>query len=77
MTEQQYQAGRKVMASANFRRGKITMCKNEVGRLTSLEGHYRENMRHAQADGVQKMILVAIEKLKEARQKFADLKFPE
>jgi hypothetical protein len=77
MTEDQYQAARKVMASANYIRGKITVAKGEVAKWTKIEDSHRKELREAQADGAKKKLYTAQKRLEEVRQHFADLKLPD
>jgi hypothetical protein len=76
MTEESFQQGRKVMASANYRRGMITVAKGQVARWTRMEASFRANLQHGRADGAKKQLEKAFMKLQEARNKFAELKFP-
>jgi hypothetical protein len=76
MTEESYQQGRKVMASANYRRGMITVAKGQVARWTKIEATYRNNLQPGRAEGARKQLEKAFMKLQEARDKFAEIKFP-
>lgn len=76
MTEASYQAARKVMASANYIRGKITTAKGEVGKWTKIEDSYRQNLQEAKADGAKKCLDKALVRLNEWRAKLVNLKFP-
>lgn len=77
MTETQFQKARKIIQQANHLRGMITKAEGEVAKWTRMEGSHRENLRENQANGCNKVVLKAIEKLNERRKKFADMKFPE
>ena len=77
MTEDQYQAARKVMQTANWMRGEITTAKGEVAKWTKIEASFRENLQPTRADGAKKMLDKAMEMLHAARKRFADLKLPD
>lgn len=77
MTEESFQEGRKIMQKANWIRGIITTKKGEVAKWTNIEDSFRKNLQPERADGAKKMLDRAIIKLKEAREKFAVMKFPE
>lgn len=77
MTEQQFQAARKIMQSANFIRGLITKAEGEVARWTAIESGHRNNLREGQANGAKKLINKSIDKLAKVRQRFKDLKLPD
>lgn len=77
MTEDAFQACRKVMQSANYLRGIITKCKGDVAKWTKIEDVYRKELRQGQADGAKKMLDKSMIRLSEARNKFSDLKFPD
>lgn len=77
MTEESFQQARKVMASANYVRGKITVAKGNVAKWTNIESSYREKLQHDRADGAKKMLQNAMKKLQEQRGKFAAMKFPD
>lgn len=77
MTENQYQAARKIMASANYIRGKITAAKGEVAKWTKIEDSHRKELREAQANGAKKKLYTAQKRLEEVRQRFSDLKLPD
>jgi hypothetical protein len=76
MTENQYQLTRKVMASANYVRGKITAAKGEVAKWTKIEASYREQLKEGQANGAAKKLYTAMKRLEEVRKRFADIKLP-
>lgn len=77
MTEAAYQACRKVMQRANFRRGQIATAKGNVAKWTAIEASHRNELREAQADGAKKALDKALIRLEEEKKKFADLKFPD
>jgi hypothetical protein len=77
MTEESFQQARKIMQRANYMRGVITACKGNVAKWSKIESVHRENMREPQANGAQKMLERAMQKLGEARAKFSELKFPD
>lgn len=77
MTEESFQQGRKIMASANYLRGIITKAKANVGKWTKLEDANRRNLKEATADGCKKKLDQAMIRLNEVREKFAAIKFPE
>ena len=77
MTEDQYQAARKVLQTANWMRGEITTAKGEVAKWTKIEASFRENLQPTRADGAKKMLDKAMEMLHAARKRFADLKLPD
>lgn len=77
MTEESFQQCRKIMGSANYVRGLITTAKNNICRLTRLEDGLRRNLKHPQADGISKKILISIQRLEKLRAQFAEMKFPE
>ena len=77
MTEAAYQEARKIMQSANYRRGMITKAKGEVSKWTKIEDSYRKDLREGQANGAAKKLATAMKRLDESRQHFADLKFPD
>ena|SRR5258708_1196156 len=70
MTEESFQQARKVMQKANYMRGIITVRKADVGKWS------RINDEHDTAK-TKNQLEKSIERLKEARNKFADLKFPD
>lgn len=63
MTEESYQQGRKVMQSANYRRGLITKAKGNVAKWTKIEMSFRSNLQPTRADGAKKMLDRALEEL--------------
>lgn len=63
--------------TVDYQRGIITTAKNNVTKWTKLEAANRTNLEHDKADGCKKALGIAMEKLQKARDKFADLKFPE
>ena len=77
MTEESFQQARKVMQTANYMRGMITTFKGKVKQWGNLEAFYLEQLRQSQADGAKKMLEKAMIRLKEWRDKFAALKFPD
>lgn len=77
MTEASFQAARKVMASANYIRGKITVAKGEVGKWTKIESSYRDNLQEGKAEGAKKCLDNALTRLNEWRAKFEKLNFPD
>ena len=77
MTEEAFQAARKVMQRANYIRGLITNAEGSVAKWTKIESSHRENLRPAQADGAKKCIEKALQKLEEVRLKFSQLTFPD
>jgi hypothetical protein len=77
MTEDSFQAGRKVMQKANYLRGEITKQKSEVSKWTRIEDACRKEMKVEQADGAKKCLVNARERLDLVRKKFADLQFPD
>lgn len=77
MTEQSYQECRKIMQSANYLRGRITEAKGEVAKWTNIESSYRDNLQPDRADGAKKILDIAMKRLKEARERFTDIRFPE
>ena len=76
MTEASYQEGRKIMQQANHLRGMIAMRKGEVAKWTKIEDYYRRELKQGQADGALKKLNTALLRLKEARDKFKTLSFP-
>lgn len=77
MTEAAFQAARKIMASANYKRGQITKAMGNVAKWTRIEDVHRREGRISQADGAKKCLERAIAKLADERKKFADMKFPD
>lgn len=77
MTEESFQQCRKLMQKANWLRGRITTAKGNVGKWTKIEDSYRKDLRESQAIGARKMLDRAMAKLKEYREKFAAIKFPD
>lgn len=77
MTEESYQQARKIMQRANYMRGMITTAKGNVAKWTKIEAAFREQLQESRADGAKKMLDVAMKKLKEARDKLTELKFPD
>lgn len=77
MTEDSFQAARKIMQRANYFRGLITVAKGNVAKWTKIEDVHKRELRQSQAEGAKKMLDKAMARLKEVRQKFADLKFPD
>jgi hypothetical protein len=77
MTEKSYQEARKIMQKANYWRGMITSAKGNVAKWTNIESSYREKMDPGKADGANKMLHKAMNRLAEVRQKFTDIKFPD
>lgn len=77
MTEEAFQAARKIMQKANYYRGLITVAKGNVAKWTKIEATYRSDFRETRADGAKKMLDIAMGKLKKRREEFAALKFPE
>lgn len=77
MTEQSFQECRKVMQQANYWRGVITTCKNNIKKWTKLEDHHRRELRQGQADGCKKLIEKGMKRLEAAREKFASFTFPD
>lgn len=76
MTEDQYQATRKVMQKASYIRGLITNAKAFVAKWAALEDSFRGDLKQAQAEGANKNLQKALKHLDEQRQKFNDLKLP-
>lgn len=77
MTEAAFQACRKVMQRANYRRGQITKAEANVAKWTAFEQYHRTHLHESQADGAAKNVEKAIKRLEEERQRFADLLFPD
>lgn len=77
MTEKAFQAGRKIMQTANYWRGMITTAKGNVAKWTKIEDVHRRELRQSQADGAKKMLDKAMKRLDETRQKFASIMFPD
>lgn len=77
MTEKSYQAGRKFMQQVNYQRGLITAAKGNVAKWTNIEDTFRQNMQPTRADGANKMLLKAIARLDELREKFSKMEFPD
>lgn len=76
MTEAQFQEARKVMQSANYRRGIITAAKGDVAKWTKIEDSYRQDLQPGKAEGAKKMLTKAMDRLKQAREKFAEIMLP-
>jgi len=76
MTEDQYQAARKVLQTANYLRGEITTAKGEVAKWTKIEDSFRQNLQPTRADGAKKMLEKAMKRLADARKRFSDMKLP-
>lgn len=77
MTEESYQQCRKVMQKANYMRGMITTQKGHVSKWTKMQQVNIENMQPEKAAGCEKMLQLYMKKLKEAREKFEMLSFPD
>lgn len=77
MTEESFQQGRKIMASANSLRGYITKAEAAVGKWTKIEDVHRRELREEQANGAKKCIDKALIRLKSLRDKFSAMKFPD
>lgn len=77
MTEESYQECRKLMQKINHLRGLITAAKGEVAKWSNIESSFREKMQHSRADGAKKILDTALLKLKERRDKFTAMKFPD
>jgi len=77
MTEESYQQGRKVMATANNLRGLITSAKGNVAKWTHITAANISNGQQEKAGGTQKLLDKAMKLLEERRTKFAALKFPD
>lgn len=77
MTEAAYQAYRKLMQKANYLRGHITAAEGNVAKWTKIEAANRERMQPAMADGAKKNLDKAVEKLRQAKMKFAAFSFPD
>jgi len=76
MTETSFQECRKVMQKANWIRGIITKCKNDVAKWTKIEDANRRELKEDQANGAQKKLSKALEKLSHWRYKFSQMEFP-
>lgn len=77
MTEESFQQCRKIMQKANYMRGMITTQKGHVAKWTRMQHANIENMQPEQAAGCEKMLQLYIKKLKEARENFEMLSFPD
>ena len=77
MTEESYQACRKIMQTINYRRGMIAKAKGDVAKWTKIEDVHRRNLQEGQANGAKKALEKALIRLAKERAVFADLKFPD
>lgn len=75
MTEESFQQGRKIMATANHMRGMITTHKGNVAKWTGLEDFNKANGRST--DKVNSQLQNSVKRLNDWKKKFTDLKFPE
>ena len=65
------------MQKINHLRGLITASKGEVAKWSNIESSFREKLQESRADGAKKMLEKALVKLKERRDKFSAMKFPD
>lgn len=77
MTEEAFQAARKVMQTANGLRSQITSQKGEVVTWTKLEDFHKRAGQDNQAIGCKKKLDKVMLRLTELRQRFSELQFPD
>lgn len=77
MTEDSFQQAQKIMQQAVRYRRTIATQKAEVKKWTALEDYHRIEKRETRRESAQRLLDKAIQRLKEAREKFAALTFPD
>lgn len=77
MTEDSYTEAQKVMQKARAFRHNIAIYKADVRKWTALEDHHRIEKQEAQRVSAKRLLDKALQRLKECREKFAALTFPD
>lgn len=77
MTEESYQAGKKLMQKATGFRSSIIKAKANVSKWTNLESWYIQEKKESHAAAANLKLHKAMDRLNKLRQQFADLKFPD
>lgn len=77
MTEDSFQQARKIMQQAIRYRRTIATQKAEVKKWTALEDHHRIEKSETRRESAKRLLDKALQRLKEAKEKFAALTFPD